>query len=162
MNYLDIAILVIIAGFLLKGVFRGLLREVCSLLGLLVGGFLAFRYQGPLGEVIMDASGWPGQLSLVLAFLALFLSSVVFFGLLGYLLSRFVKLVFLGGMNRVAGAIFGIIQGVLLLAIVLFAVSLRPLPKTIEPVFLQSQLAPPLVELGQAAMTGSRALLNGG
>ena len=162
MNYLDIAILVIIAGFLLKGVFRGLLKEVCSLLGLLVGGFLAFRYQGPLGEVIMDASGWPSQLSLVLAFLALFLSSVVFFGLFGYLLSRFVKLVFLGGMNRVAGAIFGIIQGVLLLAVVLFAVSLRPLPKTIEPVFLQSQLAPPLVELGQATMTGSRALLNGG
>jgi membrane protein required for colicin V production len=161
MNYIDIGILVVLAAFLIKGVLRGLLKEVCTLLGLLCGGFLAFRYQGPLGEVIMDASGWPSRLSVVLAFLLLFLASVIFFGLLGYLLSRFVKLVFLGGMNRVAGAIFGIVQGVLLLALVLFALSLRPLPKTIEPAFVESQLAPPLVELGQVAMAGSRALMNG-
>jgi membrane protein required for colicin V production len=158
MNYIDIGILVVIAAFLLKGVLRGLLKELCSLLGLLCGGFLALHYQGPLGEVIMDASGWPSRFSVVLAFLVLFLASVIFFGLLGYLLSRFVKLVFLGGMNRVAGAIFGIIQGVLLLALVLFALSLRPLPKTIEPTFNESQLVPPLVDLGQVAMTGSRAL----
>lgn len=161
MNYLDIAILVVIAGFLVKGVLRGLLKEVCSLLGLLIGGFLAFRYQAALGEVILDASGWPSQVCLVLAFLVLFFASVVFFGLLGFLLSRFVKLVFLGGMNRVAGGIFGIVQGVLLLGVVLFAVSLRPLPKTIEPAFNESQLAPPLIELGHAAMTGSRELLKG-
>jgi len=159
MNFIDIIVLVVIAGFLIKGLLRGLLREVCSLLGLLVGGFLAFRYQGPLGEVLIQSWRWPAQLSLMAAFLVLFLASVVFFGLLGYLLSRFTKLVFLGGLNRVAGGFFGIAQGLLLLAIVLFALSLRPFPQSLGPALKQSQLAPPLIGLGQAAMTGSRVLL---
>ena len=159
MNIVDIIVLLVIAGFLLKGLWRGLLREVCSLLGLVVGGFLAFRYQGPLGELLIESWKWPAQLSLVAAFLVLFLSSVVFFGLLGYLLSRFAKLVFLGGMNRVAGGLFGIAQGLLLLAIVLFALSLRPYPQSMGTVLQESQLAPPLIGLGEAAMKGSRVLL---
>lgn len=161
MNYVDIAILVVLTAFLLKGLLRGLLKELCSLLGLVVGGFVAFRYQGPLGEVLMGSLDWPAQLCMVVAFLALFLSSVVFFGVLGFLLSRFVKLVFLGGLNRVAGGFFGVAQGVLLLSIALFALSLRPLPSSIAPALRQSQLAPPLVTLGKAAMTGSRELLKG-
>jgi len=160
MNFIDIIVLVVIGGFLVKGLLRGLLKEICSLLGLVVGGFVAFRYQGPLGEVLIQSWNWPSQLSLVVAFLALFLSSVVFFGLLGYLLSRFVKLVFLGGLNRVAGGFFGIAQGLLLLAIVLFALSLRPFPQSLGPALKESQLAPPLIGLGEAAMTGSRALLS--
>lgn len=162
MNGVDIAILVVMAVFLLKGALRGLLKEVCSLLGLAIGGFLAFRYQGPLGETLMKACDWPAQLCTVLAFLALFLSSIVFFGALGFLLSRFVKLVFLGGLNRVAGGFFGLAQGVLLLAIVLFALSLRQLPAGMTPVLRQSQLAPPLVILGESTMKGSRSLLRSG
>jgi len=161
MNVVDIIILCVLAAFLLKGVLRGLLKEVCSLLGLLVGGFLAFRYQGPLAEVLLESWGWPSSLGLVAAFLALFLASIVFFGLLGYLLSRFVKLVLLGGVNRITGGFFGLLQGVLLLALVLFAVSLRQLPKGMSVYVQDSQLAPPLVTLGREAMTGSRALFNG-
>ncbi|MGW8312271.1 MAG: CvpA family protein, partial [Desulfuromonadales bacterium] len=41
MNGIDIVILVILCGFLLKGLLRGLLKEVCSLAGLFVGAFLA-------------------------------------------------------------------------------------------------------------------------
>lgn len=161
MNLVDIVILCVIAAFLVKRVLRGLLREVCSLLGLVLGGFLAFRYQGPLAAQLMESWGWPTSLGLVAAFLALFLACVVFFGLLGYLLSKFVKLVFLGGVNRLAGAFFGLAQGVLLLSLVLFAISLRPLPEGVRSYVRTSQLAPPLVTLGRQAMTGSRTLFNG-
>lgn len=161
MNWIDIAILVVMGAFLLKGVLRGLLKEVCALLGLLLGGFLAFRYNGPLAESIMQASGWPSSVCVIIAFLGLFLACVLFFAVLGYLLSRFVKLLFLGGLNRVAGAFFGLAQGVMVLALVLFALSLRPWPPAIKPVLQQSELAPPLIDLGRAAMHGSRVLLQG-
>jgi membrane protein required for colicin V production len=161
MNSVDIIILVVMAAFLVKGALRGLLKEVCSLLGLLLGGFLAFRYQAPLGEVMMETLDWPAQVCVVLAFLALFISCVVLFGVIGYLLSRFVKMVFLGGLNRVAGGFFGLAQAIMLLAIVLFALSLRPLGG-ISLALEHSQLAPPLVVLGESAMQGSRSLLGGG
>lgn len=161
MNIVDIVILVVMAAFLAKGALRGLLKEVCSLLGLLLGGFWLSDIRA-LGEVMMEALNWPAQVCVVLAFLALFVSCVVMFGVIGYLLSRFVKMVFLGGLNRVAGGFFGLAQGVMLLAIVLFALSLRPLPGGISPALESSQLAPPLVTLGESAMQGSRSLLSGG
>lgn len=158
MNYLDIAILAVLAGFLLKGLWRGLLREVCALGGLLLGGFLAFRFYAPLAEVLAGTLGMSLKVAAVLAFAALFLSTVLFFAVLGFLLSRFVRLLFLGGFNRAAGALFGLAEGVVLLALVLFTFSLTELPGELQQVFHDSQLAPPFVQLGETAFEESRRL----
>ncbi|HKL27035.1 MAG TPA: CvpA family protein [Desulfuromonadales bacterium] len=158
MNGLDIAILVILAGFAVKGVLRGLLKEVCSLAGLFVGTFLAFRYHGPLAERLMEQIDLPVAVAIAITFTALFLCAMLFFLALGFLLSRFVKLLFLGGFNRLIGGFFGLAQGALLLAVVLFALSLRPLP-WIDRLTETSQLAPPFVDLGDAILQGSREVL---
>lgn len=159
MNGIDIAILVILLGFLLKGLLRGLLKEFCSLAGFFVGAFLAFRYHAPLAEVLLKQIDIPTQLAIGLAFATLFLSTMVFFLVLGFLLSKFIKLVFLGGFNRILGGFFGLAQGVLLLAVVLFALSLRPLPMGLDKVMKTSRLAPPFVDLGHAILEGSRRVL---
>lgn len=158
MNGLDIAILVVLIGFAIKGLLRGLLKEVCSLAGLFVGTFLAFRYHGPLAERLMEQVDLPVAVAIAITFTALFLCAMLFFLALGFLLSRFVKLLFLGGFNRVIGGFFGLAQGALLLAVILFALSLRPLP-WIDHLAETSQLAPPFVELGDAILQGSREVL---
>lgn len=158
MNGLDIAILVVLIGFAIKGLLRGLLKEVCSLAGLFVGTFLAFRYHGPLAERLMEQVDLPVAVAIAITFTALFLCAMLCFLALGFLLSRFVKLLFLGGFNRVIGGFFGLAQGALLLAVVLFALSLRPLP-WIDHLAETSQLAPPFVELGDAILQGSRQVL---
>lgn len=159
MNGLDIAILVVLAGFLIKGLLRGLLKEVCSLAGLFVGAFLAFRFHGPLAEELMRRVDLPTQIAVVITFMTLFLATMIFFLVLGFLLSRFVKLLFLGGFNRVVGGFFGLAQGVLLLAVVLFALWLRPLPWGMDDMKRGSTLAPPFVELGRAVLDGSQQVL---
>lgn len=156
MNFFDIAILLILAAFLLKGVWRGLLREVCSLAGLIAGTVLAFRFHPPLAEWMTQTLGLPLRFWIVAMFLLLFVATVVFFALLGHLLSRFVKLVFLGGLNRVAGGFFGLAQGLVVLALVLFAISRTALPGSLEKPWRGSQLAPPFVHLGEAAFQESR------
>ena len=156
MNGIDIAILVILCGFLLKGLLRGLLKEVCSLAGLFVGAFLAFRYHGPLAEALLNQVDLPTQIAVAITFTVLFLATMVFFLVLGYLLSKFVKLMFLGGFNRLVGGVFGLSQGALLLAIVLFAVSLKPMPMGMDAMIKKAYLAPPFVELGQAVLQGSQ------
>ena len=94
MNMFDIAILLLLTGFTLKGLWRGLLKELCSLCGLFGGLFLAIRYHAPLAELLLENVSWPGQLCMVIAFTSLLLLTVIFFGLLGFLLSRFIKLLF--------------------------------------------------------------------
>lgn len=159
MNGFDIAILVVLLGFLLKGLMRGLLKEVFSLAGIFIGAYLAFRYHGPLADSLMENIDVPAQIAVTITFAILFLATMVFFLILGYLLSKFVKLLFLGGFNRLLGGLFGLAQGVLLLAVVLFALSLRPLPWGLDKPLKQSQLAPPFVNLGKAAMEESRRVL---
>lgn len=158
MSGVDIAILVILGAFVLKGMLRGLLRELCSLLGLTVGGFLAFTFHGPLAQSLAEAFNLPARLCVIAAFLLLFLTTVLLFSLLGYLLSRFVKMIFLGGINRMAGCFFGLIQGVLLLTVVLTAVSLGPFPETVRPYLEESELAPPFVRLGSTMFSGAAGL----
>ncbi len=159
MNGIDIAILVILCGFLLKGLLRGLLKEVCSLAGLFVGAFLAFRYHGPLAEALLKQVDLPAEIAVAITFTVLFLATMIFFMVLGFLLSRIIKLLFLGGFNRLIGGFFGLSQGVLLLAVLLFALSLRPLPWGMDKVMKKAYLAPPFVDLGDAVLQGSQRVL---
>ncbi|MGD9342522.1 MAG: CvpA family protein [Desulfuromonadales bacterium] len=159
MNGIDIAILVILCGFLLKGLLRGLLKEVCSLAGLFLGALLAFRYHGPLAEALLKQLDIPTEIAVATTFTVLFLATMIFFLALGFLLSKFVKLMFLGGFNRLIGGVFGLSQGTLLLAVVLFAVSLQPMPWGMDRILKQAYLAPPFVELGDAVIKGSQRVL---
>ncbi len=159
MGLIDIAILVILGFFLLKGVFKGLLREICSLLGLILGGVFAFTFHLPLAQFLQDSFKLPSQICVWGSFLVIFLSIVILFGVLGFVLHRFVKLVFLGGFNRLAGAVFGIIQGVVLLSIIGLALSSSVAPDIVKDGLRESQLAPPFVKLGESIFSGSRDLI---
>ncbi len=159
LGWIDIGILVILVVFLVKGVLRGLLKEVCSLLGLVLGGVFAFTFHLPLAQYLQDSFNLPAQLCIWGSFLAIFLLLVFLFAVLGFVLNRFVKLIFLGGFNRLAGAIFGIVQGVVILAMLMLAFSSSVAPSGLQKTVRQSQLAPPFVTLGEAIFVGSRNLI---
>ena len=161
MNFVDVLILIIIGAFLLKGLLRGLMKELCSLVGLVVGSLVAFRFHGPLAEMMVSAFKLPASVCVVLAFLAIFLTILLIFGLIGMLLSRYVKLLYVGGLNRVAGGIFGIFQGLLLLSVVMFGLSVSPLPEWGKLALKDSALTPPFVQLGENVFKGSSKLFPG-
>jgi len=159
LGLVDIAILVILCFFLLKGVFRGLLREICSLLGLVLGGVFAFTFHLPLAQFLQDSFNLPAQLCIWGGFLSIFLLVVILFAVIGFVLHRFIKLVFLGGFNRLAGAIFGVIQGVVILAMIILALSSSVAPGVAREKLRSSHLAPPFVTLGESIFAGSRSLI---
>lgn len=156
MNAVDIAIVVVLAVLLLKGLWLGLIHELCGLAGLGLGAILAVRYHAALAETLPAWASLPPWLATAACFAALFLVTLICFVLLGVVLSRFLKLMFLGGFNRVLGGLFGLIQGVLLLALVLYGFSIADWLKESRR---QSQLAPPFVTLGEQVVSGGRQLL---
>lgn len=161
MNAIDIAILILLGAFLIKGLWRGLLKELCSLIGLGGGALLAFSFQQPLGLWLAGNFGLPATLCKLVAFVCLFGATLIFFGALGFVLSKFVRLLFLGGFNRVAGGLFGLGQGVVLLTLVLFALQLRPamLPDVVVRGLARSELAPPFLTLGSSFFEQGRRML---
>jgi membrane protein required for colicin V production len=67
-------------------------------------------------------------------------------------------LLFLGGFNRVAGGLFGLLQGGAVLILVLFGLSRSPLPDQAQDCLRQSCLAPPLVDMGETLFRHGKQL----
>ena len=148
MNGLDVGILIILALFVVKGALRGLVKEICSLVGLVVAAGVAFHFYTPLAHKLADMSQLPLQLCVIVTLVLLFVATMIIFTVIGVVLSRFVRLLFLGGFNRVLGALFSLLQGTFVLALVLYGLSLAQLPSAVRSQFKHSQLRPPFVELG--------------
>ena len=156
MNAVDIAILIVLGVLLLKGVWVGMIQQLCGLAGLAVGTLLAVHYQAPLAAALPAWFVLHPLLAGVFCFILLFLATLLFFILLGLVLSRLLKLVLLGGLNRVLGGLFGLAEGVLLLCLALYGLSLTDWFKETRQ---GSRLAPPFVILGEQIVTGGRQLL---
>lgn len=159
MGLVDILILVVLAVFLVKGLLRGLLKEICSLLGLVLGGVFAFTFHLPLAQLLQDSAGLPGAVSVWVAFPAIFLGIVIVFAVLGFVLHRFIKIILLGGFNRLAGGVFGLIQAVVILAMLILAMGSPPAPALARQLIGASHLAPPFATLGETLLVEGRTLM---
>lgn len=139
MNFLDIVIVIILSYGLIRGIFRGLVRELSSIIGVLGGFYAAYTYY-PLAAKLF--SRWISNTSYlnILSFLIIFCVVFIIISLLGILIKYILRIAFLGWFDRICGAGFGIIKGILIAAVILIALTAF-LPKG-APVIKDSLLAP--------------------
>lgn len=120
MNYLDIIIILPIIYLGWKGLKKGIIIEIFTLLALLVGIYAAVHFADQtstwLKKNVQDVPYLP-VVSFVLTFLGA--GALVFFG--GKALEKVVSIASLGFMNKTAGAIFGAIKGALIVSVLLVA-----------------------------------------
>jgi membrane protein required for colicin V production len=116
MNLIDIIILAVLAVFALKGLFRGLVNEASSLAGLIIGGWLAYRYYPVLSVPIRNILHVPAHVSAFLAFMLLLILTGVIAHVLGNIITTAVRVVMLGSLNRLGGLLIGTAEGALLLS----------------------------------------------
>ena len=141
---------------MVKGFLKGLIREVCSLLGLVVGGWGAFRFSPSLAVLMKPLLPLPHGVSTALAFVLILLLSGITAWLVGHLLTAAFKLVLLGGVNRFGGSAFGLLEGGLLLCLLLALGSGPSAPKTVRQKIDASITARPFVDCGRELMNGWR------
>jgi membrane protein required for colicin V production len=115
MNLLDIIILAVLAIFALKGLARGLVNEAASLGGIILGGWLAYRYYPALSVPIRNILHVPEHVSAFLAFMLLLIVTGVAAHILGNIITTAVRVVMLGSLNRLGGLLIGAAEGALLL-----------------------------------------------
>ena len=109
--------------FGLRGYFRGLFREVFSLLGLVAGFVGAARYAEPLAG--LAATYWNTTPIILkgVAFVICFFVIYVLFNMIGWLLHRSAKILFLQTVNRLGGVLLGVGKGAALAALVVFTLT---------------------------------------
>jgi len=139
MNTFDIIVIVILAYSLLRGLFRGLLKEAASVAGVLGGFFLAYTFYAPVAGYLAGLVSNPAYRN-ILAFLAIFCAVVITVNLIAIVLKYLMRIVLLGWLDRLGGFLFGAVKGVLIVSVI-FLVLTAFLPKG-TPLIRDSATAP--------------------
>ncbi|MHB8302393.1 MAG: CvpA family protein [Acidobacteriaceae bacterium] len=155
MTPFDWIIVAIIALSAIVAASQGFLREVISLVGLIAGLTLAlWNYRllaAPLSRVTRSQ-----PIANALAFLLIAFGIMIVFGLLGRLIAAVAHTAGLGGLDRLLGAIFGILRGCVLVVIAIIALAAF-MPHT---TWLRgSRLAPYFLSLADRCSAGAPAEL---
>lgn len=116
MTLVDWIVLLILACAVLGGLFQGFFRSVCSLGGLILGLVIAAWNYDRLANVLIPLAR-VRAIANTIAFLLIALLVMAVIGLIGNLLARAFRLLGLGWLDALAGAVFGFFQGVLLIVI---------------------------------------------
>ena len=122
MNYIDIVILL----FLLYGAFRGfskgLIIEVATLAGLILGVFIAIRYSPFTEGILKDFLNITSRYLSYIALAVTFLLVVIAVYLLGKMLTRLVDIISLGLVNKLLGTLLGIAKYFIMVCVLLMIV----------------------------------------
>ena len=128
MNWADYLIVIVIALSMLIGLWRGLLREVISLATWIAAFAIAFLFAEDGAAHLAPYLDVP-SLRVAAAFGGLFLATLLLGGLVGIVASQLVDYTGLTGTDRVLGMVFGLGRGAVVIAILVLAAGLTPLPK---------------------------------
>jgi membrane protein required for colicin V production len=116
MAWVDLVIVIIIALSVLGGLQQGFFRSVCSLGGLLLGLAMAAWNYARVAALLMPLLRIE-PVANAIAFLLIALVVMGLVGLVGNVLARALHRIGLGCLDRIAGAVFGLFQGVLLVTL---------------------------------------------
>jgi len=147
MNPLDITFCIVIAFCLIRGAFRGIVKEASAIIGVFGGFFAAYNYYPLLADQLsrfIDSAAWLNIISFLVIFGAVFAAVSA----LGILVKYLLKVVFLGWVDRLCGAGFGLVKGVLISAVVLMVFATF-LDKG-APLIRQSKTAPYITIVSEA------------
>jgi len=115
-NFFDYILIGIVGLSMLLSLWRGFVREIISLIGLLAAFLIASRTSGVAGDFLIE---WiPNSTTADIAgFTMIFVSIMIVVGLVGALIRKLVDMADLTATDRTLGMLFGIARGVLLIAL---------------------------------------------
>lgn len=114
MNWLDWLLIALLLFAAFKGFARGFIVEVCSLLALVMGVWVAARFSLRFAEAV-----GLGADKETLAFILTFLAVLVAVHLLARFLTTLIDIAQLGMPNKLAGTLFGVLRSAFTLSIML-------------------------------------------
>jgi len=146
-NWLDVILLIILFITVILGLIKGLVRQLIGILAVVVGVILAMAYYPYVSQVIKPLFS-NETLAQFLGFLFIFVITLI----LGWIIARLISKAMRGSLkflNHLFGGGLGLIKGVLICGIIVFALLVFPVQKK---ALEESELAPYCLKVTQAAV----------
>jgi membrane protein required for colicin V production len=141
LEVIDIIFIILIAIITIRCALRGFIVELMTMASFVLGIGAGFFFHKPAGIFIREKY-MPGVKIIpeILGFIVLFLIVFLAVKLLEYILKDIADRINLGGMDRFLGILFGLVEGVVLVSLVLFVFSVQPVFNP-EPILKNSLFA---------------------
>ena len=131
MSPFDYFILTVLIVSSIYGVYRGLIKEVLSLTGLVLSFYLASNFDNSLANLVPIEN--KSDFLIISAFILIFVSALILTSLLIKIVSKVLKFAGLSFLNRFFGFIFGMARGLVVVLVILYLNQLIPFINLIDP-----------------------------
>ncbi len=118
MNWIDFVIIVLLVFGLARGFTDGFVKELASLLALILGIWGAIKFSAFTAAKLYDYFDMTGRYVGIIAFLITFIIIVIIIHFIGIAVDRFVDTISLGFLNRLLGLVFGVFKTALILSVI--------------------------------------------
>ena len=147
-NVLDWFLIGIAAFFVLRGLMRGAVSQIFGIAGILGGAWVAFRfYEAVAAQILRHFPALSAAVAGSIAFILLFILTWFCIAFIGFWVSRMLRKVGLGFLDRLWGAIIGLGKGIIF-SIVAVSFVLLFTPK--ESPFLRESVLLPYIQQASA------------
>lgn len=165
-NWFDVILIVFIAGFVWRGYFTGLIKSVGSLAGVILGAAISSRLYLLFFDLIKPIFGGLDNIGRVFSFLIVFVvaSKIIYliFAALDKTYDFLTIIPFLKSINRLGGAILGLVIGALITGLLLYVCAKYiPLNGFFDSALASSKISPWLLPIANAFLPVLSAGLKG-
>jgi membrane protein required for colicin V production len=146
LNFIDYILITFVGLSMVLSLSRGFVREVISLIGLVLAFLIASRISGPAGDYLGE---WIPNSTMadIAGFVIIFIIVMVVVGLTGAVIRKLVDLAALTATDRTLGIFFGAARGMLLIALCFLVYTSYTKPDA--PWLKKSTLTPYAIQLGE-------------
>jgi uncharacterized membrane protein required for colicin V production len=153
MSIFDFFLLIILASFVWFGFWFGLIHTFGVLIGIIAGTFVAGLWYDYLAKWTLFIFGGNLNLARVICFIIIFIAINRLVGFVFYLINKIFKFLsiipFLKTINRLAGAVLGFIEGVLVLGLILYVTLRYPFWTWLNQAIASSKIASYLITIAK-------------
>jgi membrane protein required for colicin V production len=125
--FIDLIFLLLLVLLLIRGNIKGLISELFSWASLVLGILAAVFLYKNAAEIVREKVVNMKYLPEVIAFLVIFLVVFIIIKIVEKGIKDIIRGIKLGGVDKLLGTIFGFIEGVAVISLILFVISIQPL-----------------------------------
>lgn len=124
MEIIDIVIAVLLVVGLVSGLRDGLVKQVAALVGLIAGLLVGKALYVSVGDWLMSVFSLSDRVAYLTAFILILIVVPLLFSLVGWLVSKILRAICLGWLNRLLGGLVGVVKYAIFVGVIITAIEL--------------------------------------
>ncbi len=151
MNTVDIVLGIFLLLFVINGIYKGFIKNVMHLAGLIVSILLIVKL-GPMAkEFVLSKIVVNEVLAVIIAYILIFLIVMIVAKIVSKILNSIVELLSLKWLNSLLGGVFGLFNGLLILTILFVAINISPFSEELNNYSKQSMVLTNVKKIAEKA-----------